>query len=79
MGVLEASKSPENISAPLSRRESFESVEGPVSGEYVADRAAWKRSETADHAMRLLTLEFFKHLHGLLRKTHRMPGRTTRS
>lgn len=30
------------------------------------DKSAWERSEAADQAMRLLTLEFFNHLHGLV-------------
>lgn len=45
---------------------SFSGVGNPVSGEEKANKAAWKRSKAADHAICLLTLEFFKHLHSLL-------------
>lgn len=41
-------------------------MEGPVNDEEEVDKAAWKRSETVDHAMGLLTLHFFNHLHVLL-------------
>lgn len=37
-----------------------------VSAEKEVDKAAWKRSESKNHAMRLLTVEFFKYLHALL-------------
>lgn len=53
---------------PLSQRPSFNGVENAVNGEDRVDKAAWKRSETAHHAMRLLKLDFFKHLHGFLEK-----------
>lgn len=41
-------------------------MKGPVSAREEFDKAAWKRSESADHAMGLLTMELFKHLPGLL-------------
>lgn len=52
--------------SPLSQQESVDDVGSPVSREQKIDKAAWERSENADHAMRQLTLEFFKDLHDLL-------------
>lgn len=44
-------------------------VQGAVNGKENADKAAWKRSRSGNNAMRLLTLDFFKHLHGFLRNS----------
>lgn len=64
--MLQVLKSWEDWFSPLSQRESFDGMEGPVSGEEEVEKTAWKRSETTGHAMHLLTMEFFKHPHGLL-------------
>lgn len=53
---------------PLSQRESFDCVDGPVAREKKVDNAACELPGPASHAMRLFTLEFFDHLHSLLRK-----------
>lgn len=62
MEMLRALQSRENGFSPLLQRESFHSGEGPVNGEEKGDKAAWERSRPADHAMRMPTLEFSKHL-----------------
>lgn len=41
-------------------------MKGPANDETEADKAAWEGPETADHAKRLLNLEFFEYLSGLL-------------
>lgn len=66
MAVLRALKSRKDDFLPLSQRESFHCVEGPVSSEAKYDKAVWERPGHADHAMHLLPLEFFQYLHGLL-------------
>lgn len=67
MRLLQVLKSREESFSPLLRRESLDGVEDPASSEKQTEGAAWKGSEPADHAMRLCTLEFFKHSHGLLK------------
>lgn len=52
----------------VSMRESYYSVEGPVSSKEMVDNAEWEYSGTANHAMRLLTSEFSNHLHGFFGK-----------
>lgn len=50
--------------SPLSQRETFHGMKGLMNSKEKGDRASSERLETADHAMRLPTLELFKHLHG---------------
>lgn len=64
--MLQALKSQEDGFSPHPQREPFDSVEDAVSSEVEVDKAAWVRSETADDAMRTLTLKSFIHLHALL-------------
>lgn len=52
--------------SPLSQRRLFDGVQGPVTSEAEAKKAAPERSKPADHAMFLLKLEFLQNLHGLL-------------
>lgn len=49
--------------------ESFDGVDRPVKTEKKVDKATWERSGTAYHAMGLLILHFFRHLHALLAST----------
>lgn len=51
--------------SPFSERESFDGVKILVNGEQKVEKAAQKHSRPADHAIRLLTLDFSKHLHCL--------------
>lgn len=66
MAVLQVLKSEEDGFSPFPRRKSFDGVQGPANGEKEVGKAVWKGSGTWDHVMRLLTLELFKHLHGVL-------------
>lgn len=77
--MLRVLKSPEGGYSHLSQRESFDSVRGVQTSEEQIDKPAWERSESADNAMRLLTLAFVEHLHGLFgnntlfaRKSHKL-------
>lgn len=66
--MLQTLKEREECFSTFSQQESFDSVEGLVTSEEEIDKAAWKRSESAHHVMCLLTLRFFKDLHGFLGK-----------
>lgn len=68
MEVLRVLKLREEVYPPLSRRGSHDGAEDSVSGKKQDSAAAWKLSEIADQAMRLLRLKFFKHTSGLLVK-----------
>lgn len=49
-----------------SSQESLHFVKGPVTTQKKVKNAAWERSGNADHAMRLLTFQFFSYGHALL-------------
>lgn len=51
--------------SPLTQRKFLNAVKGPVNNEEKTEKTWLVCSETADHAARLLTSEFFKHLHSL--------------
>lgn len=50
----------------LIQQESLDGLEGTVSSEEKVDKAGRKHLRTAANAKPVLTLKFFKHLHGLL-------------
>lgn len=68
METLQVLKSRDDVFSRLLERESFDGMRGLVNSKEETDKTSWERSETADHSMRLLTLGFLKHLHGLLGK-----------
>lgn len=66
MASLQALLSCSNSFPSRSQRASLREVSGLVATEERVDRAARERSEADDHAMRLLTSQFFSYLHALL-------------
>lgn len=66
MAVRQVLKSRGHISSSLSQQESFDGLEGSVDREAEAEKAACERSGIVNHAMLLLALDRFKHLHDLL-------------
>lgn len=63
--MLPVLESREDGLSPPSQQEWFEVVEGQVNSENEVEKARRERSRTADHAMRLLMLEFYTHQLGL--------------
>lgn len=59
-------KSVEKGFSPLSQRESFDLVEGPVNSEEKIDKAVWECFEFVDLALHLVISEIFKHSRRLL-------------
>lgn len=51
---------------PLLQRKWFDGVKGLVNSEAETGKAARERFRSANHAMRVMALEFFKHLFGHL-------------
>lgn len=66
MATLQLLKSRKDGFLFLPQREPSGGVDGAVDTEEEVDKAVWERSGAVNQAMRLLTVEFFKSLHGLL-------------
>lgn len=71
--MFQTLKLPEDGISQFSQLESFDAVESLLTSEKEVDKTLWEISESENHAMRLLTLEFLQHLHSLLEKIHCMP------
>lgn len=64
--MVHALKSPKDRYPLLSHGKSFQSGEDLVNSAEKVSNAPYERPESADHAMRLLSLTVFKHLDGFL-------------
>lgn len=65
MALLHAVESRSGGLFPYSQRESLDGMEQPVTAENEANEAGRERSGALDHVVRLLTPQFFSHLHAI--------------